>query len=412
MRRTFLLVTALLLAAPGAPAAPANHVTYFGESLLSRCALVVRARVQSRTVLQGGMTLTTFRIEETLMGRYSGRRLVLGSPDPRYLGVKDREFMLFLARTEGEGERGFRVVERFFTDDETGPKRARMASEYIRCEAIADPRERRSETRRLHIENASGDDAWTRANAIRELSWFTKRWASTFTRPERDRLFALRDRIRDRALRKLLTQALHLIDKAVAKAATVEPRPGVPDREKPYLAALAAIRNEPSGPARALKIDVLSRRRPARVGRDLVPFLEDAAPEVRRMAVHHLAETETRAAGSALLAVLGREKEDEGVRRDVIRSLGILRFRAAVPAISKILMKLRPGQSEVAIQALARIGTPDAKAALAACRKLLTGDGKREATLRRSLDFVASEGFVKQERILTRIRRNRLAADR
>ena len=87
---------------------------------------------------------------------------------------------------------------------------------------------------------------------------------------------------------------------------------------------------------------------------------------MRRIAAYQLGETEHAASAPALLAVLKRPREDPGVRRDVIRSLGILGHPPAVRAIAARFAGGTVRPSDLAVLALARIGTPEARSVLQA----------------------------------------------
>jgi hypothetical protein len=410
MRRVLAILAILGLAA-AAPGRPSPHVTYFGESLLARCDLVVRAKVVSRVQLANGMTLTTFEVEETLLGESPGERLVLGSPDPGYHGEPGRESVLFLERDE-RPRSGFRTLERFASDDDEGPARLAMARAYVRVESIADPVRRVTETRALHVGNIAGEDEWARANAIRELSWFTRHWADTFSKGERDRLFGARERVRDRELREMLDASLHRIDAARSGRRDGPPRTPRRDREADYREALDRIRRTDEASLRASRLQALAAARRSRIRSDLEVFLDDPAPAVRSAAAYWIGECEQTPAADRLLAVLGREKEDPSVRRNAIRALGILGHEAAVPALGRILERPESALAEPAVLALARIGSDAAKETLDARRGRLGEEGERARAVRRILEFVASPDFVRQEEILARLRRSRLSADR
>jgi HEAT repeats len=412
MVRKLLCLTFIALLTTAAHGAPPPRVTYFGDSLLSRCDLVVYGVVASRSVLPNGVAVTTVRIEETLLGTAPGKRLLLSSPDPAYHGAVDRRVVLFLSRPKAGG--AYTTIDLFAVEDAAGLSRLRMARAYIECEAITGLLSRVKSARSLHMSNLTGGDVWARNNAIRELAWFTGHWARTFTRAERTRMEAVRVSMPASSLREMLSKSMHRID-AVLPRKPAKAKPEVaPDREALFRRALADVSGALSAIDRAGRLAALVRARPARARRDLMAFLDDGSPEVRRVAAFQLGEVEYAAAAEALMAVLRRPKEDAAVRRNAARALGIIRHTPAVPLLVQLLEAGGDGRAETAVLALARIAptSSDAIAALIAYGKKVTGNGPRDQTLRKLLKFVATPAFAKQEEILRKLRRSRLAADR
>jgi hypothetical protein len=416
-----LLILALPGAAPGAPPPRAPRVTYLGESLLSRCDVVVRGVVRSRNILPGGLALVSIRVQETLLGVSPGRRVLLTSPDPSYHGEPGQQVVLFLAREKGKHR--LATVERFLVEDERGLERLMMIRAYIECESVPDPRERIAVTRSLHLANITGNEGWTRANAIRELSWFTQHWAGSFDRAERDRLVAVLKALPPSPVRELLATSLRRIDRALPP----EERRGTGERsgqraaarESAYRRILGEVRRSVSGEARAGRLAALALARPARIRQDLGGFLDDEAPEVRRVAAFHAGESECSEAAGALLRVLLRPREDTEVLRQTIRALGILKHEPAQEILTKMALAAAKGEGsasaplgEAAILALARIGTKEALDVVADLAQISSGDEARDAAILRLIAFVGSESFARQEAILARQRRARLEADR
>jgi hypothetical protein len=412
MLRSVLATTLVFLSTVAASASPPPRVTYFGESLLSRCDLVVVGVVAGRTVLPNGVAVTSLRVGETLLGEAPGERLLLSSPDPNYFGRVDRRLVVFLAR--GKSGRGYATIERFDVEDEIGRSRLRIARAYIECEAITGIHARVKSARGLHMSNLTGKDGWARDNAIRELDWFTRHWARTFTRAERDRIDAVRTSLAASPLRDMLTASLRRID-AVLPRSPAEPTPeAAPDREGLYRRSLAAVSRAVSATERAGRLAALVRARPARARRDLPGFLNDGAAEVRRVAAFQIGETECAPAADALVEVLKRPREDAEVKRNAARALGILRHVPAVPLLVTMLRSDDGRHAETAVLALARIAprSPDAAAALGGFEPTVKGDDARAKALRKRLAFVASPDFAKQEAVLAKLRKSRLAADR
>ena len=406
-----LVLASAGLSAIGADGASAEPpVTYLAEAVLSRCDLVVRARIVERKTFATGVTVATVEVIDVISGTEKRRRLPVTTGDPRTIAGSFPDGVLFLRRhTRGAP---YELIQQFRLLDDVGRARLAALRQYVAAQALPTADARVARMREIHLENVSSGDAWTRGNAIRELSWFTRHWPGVFTAEDRRLLLEVREGVGETTLRELLEGCLHRIDAAlVERGDGADPSPAVAgdgkEDSEEYAQALDRARTEGVPVAeRREALERLARRWPGRAGVDVEPFLDDPARELRQRAGCLLGELGHAPSAARLIETLRREGEDPDVRRETIRALGNLGAAAATEALAAAIAE--PALRRAALYALAQIGTDRAREVLAAARARFGSlDSEAAERLRKYFDFLDSEAFRKQERALAEIRARR-----
>ena len=137
----------------------------------------------------------------------------------------------------------------------------------------------------------------------------------------------------------------------------------------------------------------------------LLEALGDAVPAVRVIAARNLGETLSAQAEQPLLELLATEK-NVMVLEAAVQSLGVLGSEKALPAIRQ-LSRL-PALIRACAFAGARIGGSEGEEFLSALRVEHPGDDPVDTRVRDLVDFLRSASFARQEKVLDKVRRQRL----
>jgi hypothetical protein len=399
---TILLLLTALLADSSAFKDP---VTYLGKRMLPRTDLVALGQVIEANRVGTAASVARFSLTEVLAGKESRKTVLLISPDPSSLPEKRTECVLFLRRLDdGRYEPLGRVELR-------GRGRATKLDtlkEYLRIEAIGDGEKKRKALRDLLMKNLVSDDPFLFFSAARELAHFTERNGSLLSE-EDARVIARRAAGTGNAvLKELLATSLANLgrgpeqDKGDAEGV---PKTGLP-KSRAFKELASTWRKGGLGTRERLAlVRELCTRHLRHAGPILVEALGDADSEIRELAAQNLGEAKFAAAEAPLIRLLTRERKPR-VLRAAIRSLGVLKSKAALPAILELARD--PDLIRPVAFAAARIGGPEARAYLAGLRASHSGESKRERSIRKLVDFLLSEAFARQEEAMEKIRLRRL----
>lgn len=363
------VLTLLLAGAASAEEEDDGAVTVLGTGPLRKSEAVVRGAIGRVTSHGLGVEVATFEVKEVLRGKASASvpiRLI--SNEPGYLARIPADAVLFLAATEG-GSRS-RVVASVGLLGEEGPARLAAVRRSLAIEALP-AEERPAALRRACFEGLGAPDAWTRQNAGREVAHLAASLPGAFTEGDLRDLRRRASREGDRVLRPLLVEAAESLGAAAARGALSPSSSGdrISLRGAP---ALRALREGKEAKERAAAAEALGREGGAE-------------------------------AGSALLEAARRDP-DSTVRAAAVEALGFAGAAAAIPEL-RSLAGTEPALARVALFALARIGTPEATAALREFRAALDPKARPDAdTLRSLVDFLLSEDFRRQEDALRKLR--------
>ncbi|HET6203708.1 MAG TPA: hypothetical protein VFI25_13010 [Planctomycetota bacterium] len=193
---------ALLQSRPASAPAPAEGpwLTDLGERILSRCDLVILARVAESVDLGGG-SAAMLHVERRLDGGPAPPRVSVLAPRGS-LPESERSDLFFLQGKEGT-ER-FGLVGRVAASDPTFAAKTLLAEETLRIAALRSPEERLQRTRLLLHRGLAGEDPYLRANALLEFERWAERFPRRLGKEDVERIRALAGRSKDAPLRKRL----------------------------------------------------------------------------------------------------------------------------------------------------------------------------------------------------------------
>lgn len=164
------------------PPEDSRYLSSWGKLVLARASLVARGTVVRLFRLQNGVSVASFRIEETMSGpAMRGNSVLVVSPDPAYFGGGE-ELILFL-RQETDGDR-YEALDRVDSTGSGGAARAESIRRYVGMEALEDSAAKRAEFKKILFESLASPERWFRENAVRELYIFTEREPEAFTADE------------------------------------------------------------------------------------------------------------------------------------------------------------------------------------------------------------------------------------
>jgi HEAT repeat protein len=407
---------ALLLAGTLAQAASGRHyLTEFGRRVLARTDLVVEARVVRVQASFRGITTAHLEVRERLSGYDRSKKLVLmyvddlvapdafgstlerstvrferrgrtAAPGPTVTGAKEtaggssglggsragvrlavREEGLFFLERKGASFSLVGLIPR--GDVLYSDKRARLL-EILQVEAIAalDLRARRA--KEVFLPGLESPTLWLRGNSARETRALALRFPKLFSSEDGARVAEALRKERDPGVASALERTLRAIDPESARDFAAEAEAQERVRFKEAVAAerarLDAIR---SPELRAADLHRAARRF-GRASTGLVClYLADESPLVRERAAHALAEYGGPSCVAPLQEALSKER-----RRDAATAmLHALGARGDATAVAVVAERLeQPDLERTAITALARIGGPEARAALERHRERAT----------------------------------------
>jgi len=421
-----LLVFSVTLAPAGEAAPGRVHVTEFGRRVLSRCDAVVEAKVLRVNPPFRGVSTARLAVSERLLGRsrrseitlmfvqdyvapeafnskltsatvrYERRRkLDMASvledlarsrvpekreeltgerttnekterspaPNARTGGagirlVKDEQALFFLRRRGASYSLVGYIPQR---DPLYDSKRERLTG-VLRLERPGALDERLVSAKRYFLREIKSDNPWERGNAARELRSLARRDPRLFTRSEGRRLAALMIDEREPPIQWSLERAVHAIDPNLALEYA---RRAESEASERHAATLAEERKRLLGTTvpelRAADLVRIGRRYRRAAAPLLVEFLKDRAPIVRERVAQALAEIGSPNARKPLREALARETDDDAATA-LVYACGTGGDPDAVPTLAAQLGK--PARERVALHALARIGTAEARVAL------------------------------------------------
>ena len=244
-------------------------------------------------------------------------------------------------------------------------KRNRL-DEVIAIESITtlDSRVRASQS--LYLKGLRATDIWERGNAAREIEALTQRYARRFNAKQRRYLAERLYVERDPTIASALERAVRAVapDEAFAYAIEAEERERETyakalEREEKFLASNKVVE------LRAADLLRLASRYGRAATELLCRHLGDAEPIIRESAAGALSREGGPSCRPLLRQALAKETDPDAARA-MIHTLGVKSDPESVDVIAR---RLRDTELEqAAVQALGRIGTEEALAALRRCR--------------------------------------------
>jgi hypothetical protein len=419
-----VLLWSLLLAVPAAGEPGRAYLTELGRRVLARSDQIVEARVEKVLPPFRGISTAHLAVSERLSGYDRERILVLlyvedyVAPDAftatldsstiqyererraglekylsdivglklpkaeqRMTGARESQANREQAPAPGRGTAGVRLAEGeeglFFLrrqstsyalvglvprrDPLFDSKSARL-KDVIALEAIAAFDRRAENGKHLFLESLGSEDVWIRANSARELAALAGRYRDLFTDADAQRLATLLVAEKDPVIRASLERAAGAVDRKLAERYAREAEERGRERFGESLDAEAKLLEATRLPElRATDLMRVARTYGRAATQLLASYLADRAAIVREYAAHGLAEQGAPSADAALREALGRE-DDRDAAMAMVYALGVHADPEAVDVLSG---RLKDAALErAAIHALARVGTPAARAAL------------------------------------------------
>ncbi len=200
----------LLQSRPASGPSEGPWLTDLGERILSRCDLVVLAKVEESSEV-GAASVGRLRIERGLDG---------GAPPPRVsvlaargaLGEPDASHLFFLER-KGETER-YGLVGRVAATDPDFASKVVLAQETLRIAALRQPGERLARAREMRHRHLAGEDSYLRSNAILELERGAKRFPRRLGKEDLGRIREVAGAARDPVHRRRLESLARSVEAA------------------------------------------------------------------------------------------------------------------------------------------------------------------------------------------------------
>jgi hypothetical protein len=252
-------------------------------------------------------------------------------------------------------------------DPDYEAKLARL-KDVISLELIAALDQRALNAKHLFLAALDGQDVWLRANSAREVAALAARYPRAFTTADVERLATLLVAEEDPVIRASLERAAGAVDKNLAFRYARESEEKGRERHGKSLEAERKLLEATRMPElRATDLIRVARTYGRGSTQLLASFLADREAIVREYAAHALAEQGAPSADALLRAALGKERDTDAAMA-MIYALGV---HADPEAVEVLAARLRDGALErAAIHALARIGTPPARAVLEAHVKI------------------------------------------
>ncbi len=384
-------VVALTAQKPALPAAELQPVSRIGR-FAATCDVGVVATVESVTTLKASC-LARLRVDETLFGgaEIGGEPTVLALAGvPGYFGDPGNRLCVMLRQRAGAP---FRARSRLLLDNAAGRRRLEVLRDVLKIDGQPLPASLRGNEIRARLFRALGSGHEDlRLLALEELESVARTSLAAFRPGDIERIEAACAGARRSVVNAAIGRLRRLLARSPGRAAV----------------AAACRKAVDSAPTEAL------RRRAfldgvRRLGRDGVGFLihhlRDKDPDVRALSAYHLGELGEVLAAPALTLRL-RVEAVTPVRESLIEALGRMQARGAVSLLES-LFEQRELRRAV-IVALARIGDPRSRDALVRFEADVARpapDGDPEAM--KTIAFVRSESFARQEARLNAIRKRR-----
>jgi hypothetical protein len=368
--------------------------------LVARAPTVLLGRVAwVRPGIGGAQHLSRVDVERTIRGRVPGRSvtLFLAGPPPeadarqrgRLEGQVGRRFVLFLSPTRGGS--GHQVEALFSAEDAVGAEKAAfLAAEFAPAEGSAGDARARRVSRLLEALARGG--AWTRAQAAALLRLLADADASSFPESAHAELRSALSRAADPASRAHLAAVL---ERLAPPADGGGKAGGAASRLRRH------FREAEGDDARCLALTSLAREAKGEALGDLLAAAADPSPRVRERAAVLAGDVAPERALSALLDRFASE-EDPAVREAIVRAVGLARGFESVPWL--VERERHDATRRAALYALARVGGPDADAALAAARVAALSRVPPDRASASLVDYLRGPAFEEAERAAGRIR--------
>ncbi|MFI5401776.1 MAG: HEAT repeat domain-containing protein [Planctomycetota bacterium] len=425
MRALLLLVLAL----PAAGDPGRAYATELGRRVLSRSDQIVEARVAKILPPFRGVSTARLEVGERLLGydrektvvllyiedyvapdaftatldtstvKYERTRrggidkylkdlalLGLPRPDERITGTREVEGGKERAQGPGraapsvrlaEGEEGIFFLRRQSTSyaliglvprrDPSYESKLIRLKDVLAIEQIPALDRRAENAKHLFLEALEGEDLWLRANSAREVAALAGRYPLAFKETDVERLAALLVSEEDPVIRASLERAAGAVDRKLAVRYARESEEKGRERHGKSLEAERKLLEATRMPElRATDLMRVARTYGRASTQLLASFLADPEAIVREYAAHALAEQGAPSADPLLREALQQERDPDAAMA-MVYALGVHADPDAVPVLAQ---RLESAQIErAAIHALARVGTPDARAALEAHQK-------------------------------------------
>jgi hypothetical protein len=275
------------------------------------------------------------------------------------------------------GASTYAIVGYFASRDPLAPTKTRRLREILEVEAAAAIEDRAARLRRLCLASLDDADPWIRANGARELRALAARFPNAFAPDDARRLAEARAREGDLSVRADLERAVLALDRKLGARLALEAEAREAARFSDALATEARLLAASPDPLfRVAEMPRLVRQYGIAATRVLVPWLADSDAEVRAAAARAIAAAGGPSAREALRAALAREASASAAAA-MIEGLGALADEDAVDLLAAKLDD--PALEREALGALARIGGPSARAAVAAFRARARGESRRLA---------------------------------
>lgn len=228
--------------------------------------------------------------------------------------------------------------------------------------------DRRAENaKHLFLGDLAGEDVWLRANSAREAAALAVRFPHAFTEVDVEHLATLLVAEEDPAVRASLERAAGAVDRKLAARYARESEEKGRERHSQSLEAERKLLDASRIPElRATDLMRVARTYGRASTQLLASFLADREAIVREYAAHALAEQGAPSADALLREALGKERDPDAAMA-MVYALGV---HADPEAVAVLAERLEGALLErAAIHALARVGTPEARAALEAHAK-------------------------------------------
>ena len=250
-------------------------------------------------------------------------------------------------------------------------KRSRLR-DILRLEAIAALDLRATRARRFFTLGLESPNPWARGNSAREILALATRFPEIFTKEDATKLMKQLLVEREAPIRAALERAVRSIDPEAA----LEFATGAEERERKRLSKQLNIERQRLDRITLPQLRAYDVYRTARMyGRAatglMAVYLDDKQAIVRERAAHALAEFGGPSCRPALREALSRERDLKAASA-LIYACGIKSDSKAVGVVAQRLQQ--PALERIAIHALARIGTAEARIALLRHKALRSGE--------------------------------------
>ena len=387
-----------------APASPADDAALPSADVI----VIGRVRVLVPPRGLGGTTVLRVDVDRALRGRTEpGFTMFVGGSRntadparpsaPYFEPGADGAYVLFL-RPSPAGS-GYALVAKFRADDALGLEKTDVLVVELEIAAEPDPAVRARKTLAAALAGLASDRPWTRLHASRELERLAVTSPALFGAEARAVLSLQARRAMDPVVRTRLSRTLRRLDGGDLGGAPDEPGPGA--EPAPRVAATdaleAARRRLREAPDDAARLDALAALAQAGRGNAVPDLLAvargDASAVVRVRAIEELAQRGAHGVVGDLYD-LDRVERDPTVRAAIVLAVGVLGDDADVPWLAD---RAKEGARLEVAEALARIRTETALAALDALGRGARAAVPPDEALARRVEYLRSPAFVEAE---------------